>query len=416
MRRIGFGAVHGKFRRRFRFGFRLTVHGVQLLPGKLALGNQLFGIEGGNLLLVGISDALRDICGADCVYGRYRDDRFAVLVSADRFDAAAFTERVQRCAREQIESPIFDAKVKVGVYEITERDAPVSVMMEHAELAADSVRDDMKCAYAVFEPDMLKRKLHDILVIEDFEKAILNGEFHVYLQPQVTGDGRIIGAEALVRWIRGDEVIMPGEFLPVLARSELLSHLDVCVWKQTAAILSRWSGTELENIPISVNVDPADFYYLDVPTRLCALCDRCGIRRGSLRVELTEASLIKDAERESMIMQRLREAGFYVEIDDFGKGSSSLSLLKDVHADMLKIDMGFLQGEANVDRSHVILGSVITMAQGLGMDVLTEGVETAAQVEMLTELGCSCFQGYFFSRPIPVQDFETLAKASLAKK
>ena len=132
-------------------------------------------------------------------------------------------------------------------------------------------------------------------------------------------------------------------------------------------------------------------------------------------MEITETALIEDTEAQNRIVEKLHNAGFIVEIDDFGKGYSSLSLLKDIHADVLKIDMGFIRGKSNVYRSRIILGSVIDMAEQLKMDVITEGVETGEQVRALTEMGCDCFQGFYYSRPIPVQDFEAVVRENRSR-
>jgi EAL domain-containing protein (putative c-di-GMP-specific phosphodiesterase class I) len=249
-------------------------------------------------------------------------------------------------------------------------------------------------------------------IVAGFEEALENGEFHIYLQPQVFGRGEIRGGEALVRWIRPDcTILMPGEFLDVLAQTELLSHLDRHVWERAVRLLSKWKGTALEDKFLSVNIDPMDFYYMDVPDTLCSLCRRYEVDPKKLRVEITEAALVEDPVRQNEIIDRLHKAGFLVEIDDFGKGYSSLSMLKDIHADILKVDMGFLRENEHRERSEVILESVIEMAGNLDMGVIVEGVETKEQMEKLMKMGCQRFQGFFFSRPIPVPDFEMIAGA-----
>ena len=375
--------------------------------------NRLFGMEKGNRLLAGLGDLLREELGGGAVYGRHRDDRFLILTPRDSFDAAGFAEKAQARAGQLIESPIFDVRVKLGLLPIGDVNQPVTVMAERAELAADTVRDEREQRFAVFAPEMLEQKLFRQRILTDFASALRAGECQIHLQPQVLADGRFLGAEALVRWQRPDGMLLPGAFLPVLAQSELLSHMDAEVWRQAAALLRSWQGTPLEALSLSVNVDPSDFYYLDVPGTLTELCARYGVPPDKLRVEIMETALVEDIARQTHMVDRLHAAGFLVEIDDFGKGSSSLSLLKDIHADVLKIDMGFLRDYERSERSRIILSSVIRMAERLGMDVVTEGVETRAQVEDLLSFGCRCFQGYFFSRPVPVRDFEAVAMERL---
>jgi hypothetical protein len=148
------------------------------------------------------------------------------------------------------------------------------------------------------------------------------------------------------------------------------------MWRLAAKQLNRWKGTDKEDLTISVNMSARDFFSMDVYKVLTGLVAEYGIESRKLRLEITETALIRETEKVNAILTKLREEGFYIEIDDFGTGYSSLSILKDVHADMLKIDMGFLKGTENKDRCKTIISSVISMAEGLGMDVLTEGVET----------------------------------------
>ena len=371
--------------------------------------NKLYGIEGGNRVLLGIADLLRELCTHHEIYGRYRDDRFVLLVKASKFDEEAFCGYLQRAAK-LVDSPIYTISIQLGVYEITDIELPIATMIEHADLALNAIRGDRKRLISHYEPGMTARKLKDQHIISDFERSLRHGDFMAYLQPQVTDDGSVRGAEALVRWMREGSVVLPTDFLGVLQRSELLSHLDSYMWEQVAALLGRWKGTEFEDLYVSVNVDPSDFNYLDVPEVLTGLCRKYGVTTDRLRVEITETALIEDVEAQNRIVEKLHDAGFIVEIDDFGKGYSSLSLLKDIHADVLKIDMGFIRGESNTYRSRIILGSVIDMAEQLNMDVITEGVETAEQVRTLKDMGCDCFQGFYFSRPIPVPDFEAVVR------
>jgi len=372
--------------------------------------NRLFGVECGNRILVGIADMLRDLYTEEEIYGRYRDDRFVVFMKKDRFREDMILDHIRQASRAFLESPIYTVQFKLGVYELTDPEMPVVNMVEHAEEAVATIRNDRDRSIAFYHPDMMVQKLKNHHIMTGFQRALDNNEFQVYLQPQVRDDGLIRGAEALVRWRRPDgSLLLPGEFLDVLNHSELLSHLDVHVWEKAVQVLHSWKGTELERLHISINVDPSDFFHTDVPKVLSGLCGKYGVSTNRLRVEITETALIEDVQQQNEMVERLHRAGFLVEIDDFGKGYSSLSLLKDIHADVLKIDMGFLQSTQNRQRSRVILNSVIGMANELNMGVITEGVETLEQAESLTAMGCHNFQGYFYSRPVPVKDFEALA-------
>lgn len=372
--------------------------------------NKLFGIEGGNQALIGVAELLRKNCTHGEVYGRYRDDRFILLIQKERFNEAAIVEQLGTL-KDVLESPMYTVYVQLGVYELTNVNMPITVMLDHTELALHTIEKSRKKNVAYYVEGMMEQKLKDQQIILEFEKNLIADQFQIFLQPQVLSDGTILGAEALARWIKPNgRIVPPAEFIPVLHQSDLLSHMDVVMWEKAVQVLASWKGTALENMYISINVDPSDFYYVDVPATVSGLCEKYGVDPKRLRIEITETALVNEVERENAIVEQLHEKGFIVEIDDFGKGSSSLSMLKDVNADVLKIDMGFVNDKSNRARSRVILESVIDMAHQLEMDVIAEGVETRPQVESLCALGCPHFQGFYFSRPIPVEDFEEVVR------
>ena len=199
---------------------------------------------------------------------------------------------------------------------------------------------------------------------------------------------------------------MPGDFIETLEHAGLIHRLDAHMWELAVAQLAAWADTPLEGVTISVNVSAKDFFSLDVFGVLTELTERYGVACERLKVEITETSLIEEMERGNAMLARLRERGFTVEIDDFGKDNSSLGLLKDVQADVLKIDMGLTREIERNHRSRAIVASVVGMAASLGMGVVTEGVETEEQLDLLVGMGCRQFQGYYFSRPITVEEFE----------
>ena len=251
-------------------------------------------------------------------------------------------------------------------------------------------------------------------ILNEFERSLLTDKFHIYLQPQVDMESHILGAEVLARWIDHDDVMVPvSQFIPILAKTDLISKLDEHIWELAARQISLWKGTELENLHLSVNVEPKDFKYLKVPNKLKALCNRYNIDVRKLHVEITERGFESDIDCAESIILELHQNGITVEIDDFGKGSSSLSLLKDLCVDVLKLDMGFIRETGNLLRSKIILESVVGMANKLNTEVIIEGVENNNQKERIRSVGCKIYQGFLFSKPIPVQEFEELYYASI---
>jgi EAL domain-containing protein (putative c-di-GMP-specific phosphodiesterase class I) len=229
----------------------------------------------------------------------------------------------------------------------------------------------------------------------------------MYLQPQVTKDASVIGAEALARWHRPDgTIVMPGDFIETLETAGQIHKLDRYIWELAVKQLSMWKNTDKQKLTISVNVSVKDFFNMDVVRVMTELVEKYGVDSHLLRIEITETAVLGNPDACGAIVSELRQKGFLVEIDDFGKDNSTLSFLKDIKADVLKIDMSFLREIRKNERSRVILQSIIGLADSLGMDVITEGVETEGQLEVLTEMGCKYFQGYLFSRPVPADVFE----------
>ena len=284
---------------------------------------------------------------------------------------------------------------------------PVSVMCDRAHLALALVRDENGNKVAFYDDALMERTLREKEILGSFEEGLAERQLAVYLQPQVSTEGDLLGAEALVRWNHPEKgFLVPGQFIGILENAGQIHRLDQYVWEEAAAILKRWQGTEKEGMTISVNISVNDMLHLDIFQMMTDIVKRHGIDAKQLKLEITETALMGDIEKYRKLISSLQEVGFEVEIDDFGSGYSSLSMLKDIEADILKIDMGFLRQTGNPKRSSVILNAVIAMAKWLGMRVITEGVETKEQVEHLRSLGCDMFQGYFFAKPMPVEEFE----------
>ena len=185
----------------------------------------------------------------------------------------------------------------------------------------------------------------------------------------------------------------------------MIADLDRCIWRKSCEILARWKE-EGKDLFLSVNISPRDFYLLDVVAEMNQLVSEFGIDPAKLRLEITETMMMGDTDVHLETLRKLQEAGFCIEMDDFGSGYSSLNLLREMPVDVLKIDMVFLQQAGRNARARTIVDEVITMARRLGITSLTEGVETKAQYDGLMEMGCQLYQGFYFARPMPAEEFE----------
>lgn len=382
---------------------------------RFRLVNDLFGINTGNNVLMGIAQLLKEYAGENAICSRVRGDQFVLFIPAVQFNEETFIQKIKD-AEKLIDQPHYHLSVHAAAFQVTEekKNLPVSVMIDRARLALEQIKTNQQVRFVWYQDYMLKKTLQEQRIVSSFPLELRNGEYTIYLQPQVENSGRIIGAEALVRHVKPDgTIILPGDFIPVLEKSDLILKLDVFVWELAAKTLASWKGTELQNCSISINVSPRDAYYINIPETLMDLCNRYCLNPRMLHVEITESGLMQNLEKHIAIIEELHHRGFIVEIDDFGKGVSSLSVLRDVDADVVKLDMSFLHNTRNEAKRDVILASVIDMVKRLGMAILTEGVETNEQEKALEAMGCFYYQGFYFSKAVPVSQFEENYKKTL---
>lgn len=280
-------------------------------------------------------------------------------------------------------------------------------MCDKANLASETIKNEYKSNIAYYTERLFESSIEERRIIGEFERAISNNEFEMYLQPQVDSSGNLYGAEALVRWQHPERgLLSPAIFIDVLEKTGFIYKLDRYMWDKAAKKLGEWKKEGKDQYHISVNISTKDFYLVDVYETFVGLVDKYDIDPVNLNIEITETTLMSDFDKNMGIIRLLQNYGFNIEIDDFGSGYSSLNMLKDISADVLKIDMGFLRASENEAKGLDILESIITLAGKLGMKVITEGVETKKQLYMLAEMGCDMYQGYYFSKPIPVDEFE----------
>jgi EAL domain-containing protein (putative c-di-GMP-specific phosphodiesterase class I) len=216
-----------------------------------------------------------------------------------------------------------------------------------------------------------------------------------------------MGAEVLVRWIHPEKGILnPGDFIPIFEKNYKIVDIDKCIWELACRQIRKWNDEGRENIYLSVNISPRDFECIDVYETLTGLVEKYQINPEQLRVEITETTIMRNPEKQIELIGRLRLAKFYVEMDDFGSGYSSLGMLKDIQLDAIKLDMRFLSRGVADERGRKVLKLTVKLIKELNMMVIAEGVETQEEVDYLKQIGCDAFQGFYFSKPVPVGEFE----------
>lgn len=370
--------------------------------------NNVFGEEAGNKLLQVNAQRISEKKDVAAAYGRISGDMFAMLLDEKLYHDEPFLA-VMKSMEKEFSNTFYHLHMQMGVYRIENIIEPISSMCEKAILSMKIAKGDINNYINWYKEDNLNKNLDEKLVIGKFEQSLSNGDFKIFLQPQVTKDNRILGAEALARWINTDgNIITPDHFIPVLENNGLVSKLDKYLWEEAAKQLSRWKKLGREDLHISVNISVKDFYNEDLYAVFTDLVEKYDIDPKNLKLEITETAVINDTIAINNLLQKLRQFGFEIELDDFGSGYSSLGLLKDISVDVLKIDMSFLQHAENVDekKAWLILNEIAQLAQVLNMETIVEGVEEISQVEKLTSFGCKVFQGFYFAKPETITSFE----------
>ena len=368
--------------------------------------NELFGIEKGNEILKKQAEYMKNFIGEDSLAARLHADRFAMCMPRIRFDEDLINEAITGI-QEAFKNSSFHMHIFVGVYDIHDVEERVSIMCDKANLASETIKNEYKSSVAYYTEHLLEKSIEERKIIGEFDRALDNEEFVMFLQPQVDVSGKPFGSEALVRWQHPDKgLLASGVFIDVLEKTGFVYRLDRYMWDKAVKQLAEWKKRGINDYHISVNISTKDFYLIDVYETFVGLVEKYDIDPKLLKLEITETALMSDFNKNMVIIKRLQKYGFDIEIDDFGSGYSSLNMLKDISADVLKIDMGFLRASENEVKGQDILESIIGLANKLGMRVITEGVEKKTQVDMLYDMGCKMFQGYYFSKPIPVDEFE----------
>ncbi len=372
--------------------------------------NDFLGDRIGDTVLKNYARMLESKSEGAIVYGRIGNDNFGILMEMENFVESAFTEDVNDVLFEGVERKVaFPIINHLGIYEITDDKTPVSVMCDRARMAIEAIKNDYHKRVSHYNTALRDNIMHEQELISDLSDAMEQGQIQMYLQPQMSAEGKLLGAEALVRWVHPEKgLIMPGDFVPVFEKNGLISDVDMYMWEIACKQLRKWKDEGREELYISVNISPRDFYFMDIYEVFTDLTDKYGVDTQNLKLEITETAIVMDLKRQLELISRLRKKGFVVEMDDFGSGYSSLNMLKDIHVDVLKIDMAFLRKANDEERSKKILQMIISLSKQLEMPVITEGVETAEQIEFLTEMGCDMFQGYYFAKPMSVEQFEQL--------
>ncbi|MGN0663358.1 MAG: EAL domain-containing protein [Faecalibacterium sp.] len=376
------------------------------------LYNDVFGTQAGDKLLRQTAENLRRAAGETGICGRYGADRFLCFQTREQ-EQRDRKLLLDALAEKELPDELKNVAIKWGIYEITDRTLPPEQMCDRALLAADSIKGHYNQLYAIYDDTLRAKLLREQSITGAMETALKEEQFIVYLQPKYSLQSeRMIGAEALVRWVHPQwGFISPGEFIPLFEKNGFITRLDQYIWEKVCQLLQKWRLEGYPLLPVSVNVSRADVYQSDLVATLERLTQTYGVNPVYLHLEITESAYAESPAQIAATAAQLRQRGFILEMDDFGSGYSSLNMLTQMKVDVMKLDMKFVQNETAKPEDQSILRFVIDLAHWMSLTVVAEGVETRDQAERLLKAGCDSVQGYFFAKPMPTAEYEPLLKA-----
>lgn len=301
-----------------------------------------------------------------------------------------------------------------GVQKLWRQHGFLPDLYRNAVAARRVLTDQENLGVSCFDEKILEEQRWQNKVEATMQSALENEEFQVYLQPKyhpVTEE--LSGAEALVRWISPTEgFVSPGRFIPIFEKNGFITKLDDYMISHTAALQARWIAEGKQVVPVSVNVSRAHFANPRLAEHIAGLVDRYLVPHEYIEIELTESAFFDDKEALLGTVNRLKELGFHVSMDDFGAGYSSLNSLKDLPLDVLKLDAEFFRGDSHGERGEIVVSEAIHLAKNLNMKIVAEGIEKKEQVDFLASQGCDMIQGYYFAKPMPANEYEQRMKTA----
>ena len=363
--------------------------------------NEKYGTEVGDKVLAYLASEFSSSIPGYEIGGRISGDRFAVLRRAIPFD-----DKEEVIKRINASSAVPNIVVKYGIYH-ADRSYTAQGMCDRALLAVEAIKGRYGVSILDYDDNLRENLLKQQYIIDNMEAALEEQQFTIYFQPKHdVGTDEIVGAEALVRWVHPTFGFMnPGEFIPLFEKNGFITKLDSYVNVNVCKTMAQWRNMGMELFPVSVNLSRRDFEVPNLEEKIITTADSYGIEHSLLHIEITESAFSDNPQKISEIVGNLHRAGFVIELDDFGSGYSSLTALSSLDIDIMKLDMSLIKNdEPGADKNPLEFS--MQLARMLHLKTVAEGVETREQMDRIKELGGDYVQGYFYSKPLPREEFE----------
>ena len=374
------------------------------------LFDEWYGREQGDYFLSIIGKSILDksnkLNGAAGYLGQ---DDFALIVPNNKLELEKLASELEQLIVDNGFSIGF--LPAIGVVEVLDKNLSIKDHLDRASIACDDAKLDIKNKIHYYDLTKHKNIENEYKILNEYRKAMKNKEITFYLQPQCRiSNKKIVGAESLARWIKKDgTIISPGLFIPVLEKYGFITDLDKYLWEEAIKWLRSIIDKNITPVPISLNVSRSSIFAIDICKYFIDLANKYSVPHNLIKIEITESSYSETTEQIIALVNKLRENGFVVLMDDFGSGYSSLNMLSNIKVDVIKLDALFLNfDKENTNTGVQILESVVNMAKQIAIPIIVEGVENKSQCDFLEDLGCRYVQGFYFYKPMPKKDFENL--------
>lgn len=381
--------------------------------------NDLYGREEGNRILITMANVIEETAKRfGGIAGRKGGDVFWLYLP-HRDDYKELLSSIQDAITEGRDYHN-TLRLKMGIYPFADKSAEIHTRFDRAKLARDTIHYSYSQIIAYYDVDQYRKTLKSQQLMREMETALKEQQFKVYYQPKydITGEKPVlVSAEALVRWEHPDlGLLYPSMFIPLFENNGLITELDRFVWEEAAAQIRRWRDKYGFAFPLSVNVSRLDMLDGELTNVLLDIVRKNGLAPSDMYIEITESAYTENFEQLIRQVDRMREVGFRIEMDDFGSGYSSLNMLSSITIDILKLDISFIRNMFGSEKNLRMLQMMMYIKDTLQVPVVAEGVETKEQLDLLKEIGCDIVQGFYFSKPIPAQSFEKLIEEKIAQQ
>ena len=371
--------------------------------------NDMYGMFIGDEVLKHIGAVLKDTFGIQYKYARMHSDNFAVCLDYDKKgDIIKAVEKLRKKVNSFTGDPSFTIETSYGIYVVEDREVPVNLMCDRAMMAAKTIKDNIMKFCAFYDEQYRKDMLRVSELEREMNPALEHHDFLMYLQPKYNlSDNSLCGAEVLCRWKHPEKgIIPPNEFIPLFEKNGFILKLDEYMWEEACRTIRRWLNEGRKPVPLSINISRYHINHNDIEAVLMNLLDKYDLTTAAITLEITESLFLDKPEELNRVLNRLQKRGFKLEVDDFGSGFSSLNLIRNITVDTIKIDKDFLDSEIASEKGKIVVNHTISMAKDLHLQVIAEGVETKEHLEFLKNSKCDVAQGFFFAKPMAVEEFD----------